>query len=72
MLVLGRQPQQDVVVHLDGVEITFRIVKVRGKTVSVGVNAPKSWGIDRSEILQVKRLEAEMQGRDATKDGHCE
>ncbi len=72
MLVLWRKPLEDIIVHRGNDEIIFRVAKVRGNTVWMAVDAPDDWEIDRREVYQVKRLEAEMQGRDANKDGNRE
>lgn len=49
MLVLGRRPQETIV--LDG-GITITVVDVRGNQVRLGIEAPRQVGIQRGELRQ--------------------
>lgn len=48
MLVLTRKPTQSVQI---GDEIVVNVIRVRGNTIQLGIQAPKSIPIVRSELL---------------------
>ncbi len=48
MLVLSRKEGDDVL--FPGLDIVVRVLKVRGKTVSIGIEAPRGIRIIRSEL----------------------
>ncbi len=50
MLVLSRQTGQAIVI---GDEITIRVLRVRGKVISLGIDAPRSVVIRRGELGQL-------------------
>lgn len=59
MLVLTRKPQQSIRI---GNDITVNIVRVRGNTVQIGIEAPKEINILRSELVdKPKQPEASQQ-----------
>ncbi|MEX2112988.1 MAG: carbon storage regulator CsrA [Pirellulales bacterium] len=47
MLVLSRRIGESIVI---GSGITVTVMQVRGKSVSLGINAPKEIGVRRSEL----------------------
>jgi carbon storage regulator len=49
MLVLSRKADQQIV--LPGLGVTIRMLEVRGQAVRLGVSAPKSIAVHRSELL---------------------
>lgn len=49
MLVLTRKPNQSIQI---GENITVNIVKVRGNTIQIGIEAPKDIAIVRTELLE--------------------
>lgn len=64
MLFLKRNEMQDVVVTApDGQTIRFRVARVvlwegRMSGVTVGIDAPRGWGIHREEIAQPQQATA--------------
>jgi carbon storage regulator CsrA len=54
MLVLTRKPNQSVRI---GESITVNIVRIRGNTVQLGIQAPKDVGILRTEIIDRQSAE---------------
>jgi carbon storage regulator len=48
MLVLSRRIGEVVVV---GDDITITVLEVRGEVVRIGIEAPKSVGVNRAELL---------------------
>lgn len=48
MLVLSRKPNQSIRI---GNEITIKIVRVKGNTIQLGIEAPKEIPVVRSELL---------------------
>ncbi|MEZ6137329.1 MAG: carbon storage regulator [Pirellulaceae bacterium] len=61
MLVLTRKPQQSVRI---GEHITLSIVRVRGNTVQLGIEAPKDVNILRSELVEKPKKEQPVQQLD--------
>ena len=51
MLVLTRKAGETVVISDGDEEIEIRILKVQGKSISIGVNAPRSKRIYRGELV---------------------
>jgi carbon storage regulator len=49
MLVLSRRVGESVVI---GDEVTVTVLEVRGDVVRVGIDAPRSVGVHRAELLQ--------------------
>ena len=49
MLVLGRRVGESIVI---AGEITVTVLEVRGETVRVGIDAPRSVGVQRAELLK--------------------
>ena len=54
MLVLSRRKDESIIIGND-IEVT--IVDIRGKTVRLGISAPKSVSVHRKEIFEVIRKE---------------
>ena len=48
MLVLSRRPGESVVI---GDDVTISILEVRGDVVRIGIDAPRSVAVHRSELL---------------------
>jgi sRNA-binding carbon storage regulator CsrA len=58
MLCLKRQPGQDIVIWRGNDEIVVRITKVHANgSVSLGIDAPIDFNVDRLEIYRLKRAE---------------
>ena len=53
MLVLTRKPSQSVTIDN---QITVKIVRIRGNTVQLGIEAPRDVQIMRSELLEAQPL----------------
>lgn len=51
MLVLTRKAGETVVISDGDEEIEIRILKVQGKSISIGVNAPRNMRIYRGELV---------------------
>ncbi len=49
MLVLTRKLGEDIVI--DGLNITIKVVQVRGKQVRLGIECPKEVKVYRGEVL---------------------
>lgn len=49
MLVLSRRPNEDIKI---GRDIVIRIIRVKGKQVSIGIHAPRGVNIARAELIQ--------------------
>lgn len=58
MLVLSRKPGE--AIHIDG-DIILKVVEVRGNRVRLGIEAPRSVGIERAEIV-IQRDVSECEG----------
>lgn len=56
MLVLSRQPEEEIVI---GESIVVKVVSIRGGKVKLGITAPKEVPIDRKEIRAAKSGEAQ-------------
>ena len=56
MLVLTRKPGEGILI---GDDIEIVVTRVEGKSVSIGIKAPLSIPILRTELAARKRLEAE-------------
>lgn len=50
MLVLSRKKGEEIVFCVEGQTVRVRIVKVNGKTVRVGIEAPEDVSIHRKEL----------------------
>jgi carbon storage regulator CsrA len=58
MLILMRRPGEDVVIRTpNGDVITVAVMRVQGRGVALGFDAPRSYGIDRAEIDARKQAE---------------
>lgn len=52
MLVLGRDPGQEVLIQLpDGQEITITLIDDKGRRMRIGIEAPKHFNIYRKELI---------------------
>lgn len=49
MLVLSRKPNESIKI---GKDIEIRIIEVKGETIRIGIEAPKSVEILRGELIQ--------------------
>ena len=49
MLILSRRQGESIVI---GNGITVTVMRVRGKTVNLGIDAPKEIGVRRSELCE--------------------
>ncbi len=56
MLVLSRKPNEGIVIN-DNVEIV--VIGVRGDRVRLGIEAPREVRVDRREVHEARRREAE-------------
>jgi carbon storage regulator CsrA len=63
MLVLTRKPQQQIQL---GNDIRITIVRIKGQTVRVGIEAPKSLRVLRSELAEAPAPEAAVLNGDLT------
>ena len=71
MLVLTRKPQQKLQI---GENITVNVIRVRGNTVQLGIEAPRDIRVMRSELLDRSRDSDSLQepaggGESGDKDG---
>lgn len=66
MLVLSRKEGDEIL--LPDLDIVVRILKIRGKAVSVGIEAPRGIRIVRSE-LEARSYEDNTWGRELTHAG---
>lgn len=57
MLVLSRKPNQSIRI---GNEITIKIVRVKGNTIQLGIEAPKEVPVVRSELLEKDAQEKDL------------
>jgi carbon storage regulator len=64
MLVLTRTENENLILNLDGIEITITVTKVRGKRVQLGVTAPVEVRVYRGEIYDGK-----VQSQKSRKEG---
>lgn len=56
MLVLTRRPGESIILSLaDGTTAKIEVSQVNGGQVRIGVDAPKSIGVDREEIYIAKQ-----------------
>ena len=61
MLVLGRQRSETIAITLeDGRRITVMIVEIRGDNVRIGIDAPRTVTVNRSEIDDAMAAEQRM------------
>lgn len=51
MLVLSRHKDERIIVHGPSVNITIKIVEIRGDKVRLGITAPKDVKVDREEVF---------------------
>lgn len=58
MLVLSRKDGESIKI---GKEIEIQILSCRGKRVKLGIKAPKSFGIQRAELVEFLELEGDPQ-----------
>lgn len=49
MLVLSRKPNESIMI---GDDVVVTIIRVRGETVRVGISAPKSVRVHRTEVYE--------------------
>jgi len=49
MLVLSRRPGQGIV--LPGLNVTVRVLSIRGNTVRLGIEGPREVAVSREELL---------------------
>ncbi len=56
MLVLTRKPGETIVI---GDDIRVTIVKVNGRQIHIGIEAPKEVSVDREEVRERKESEDE-------------
>lgn len=56
MLVLGRKVGQQIVMGKG--MITLKVLKVRDGTISIGIQAPEHFDVDREEIYLKKQRQA--------------
>lgn len=62
MLVLARREQEEIIVTSpQGEELRILVVEIRPGLVRLGLNAPRTWVINRAEIQA--RIEAKGEGR---------
>ena len=61
LLIFTRKTNQDIII---GDNIVVRVAEVRGKQVRLAVHAPSDVAIDRREIRDAKRRDAEHIGGD--------
>jgi len=67
MLVLGRWPQERIVIDPEGLGIVVSILEIRGSgDVKVGVEAPKGIAVHREEHWE--RIQAERRGEGGGRD----
>ena len=59
MLVLSRKPQQQIQI---GPHVTITILKVKGDTVRIGIEAPKEGCVLRSEVAQKLTFQVSTSG----------
>ena len=62
MLILSRRSGESIVI---GIGISITVMHVRGKAVSIGIDAPKEIGIRRGELCE-RSEESESPGLRAT------
>ena len=55
MLILARNPGQQI--HIED-DIIIRVLDIKGKQVTIGIEAPKSVSVDREEIYIRKKASA--------------
>lgn len=67
MLVLSRKEGDEIL--LPELDIVVRVLKVRGKTVSVGIEAPRGIRIVRSELQSHDLEEKDTWGRELVHAG---
>lgn len=66
MLVLTRRQGEQIVIG-DGITVT--VADICGDKVRIGIDAPKTVPIDRSEVRQEKRCPASRRGGPGNADG---
>ena len=67
MLVLTRKVQQQIQI---GDKVTITIVRVKGQTVRVGIEAPKDVRVIRSELTALTQVESRSASKsNAAEDG---
>lgn len=62
MLVLTRKPGESIII---GEEIEVHIVSVEGEAVRIGIKAPRTVPVYRSEVLKAIRMENRRAARSA-------
>lgn len=62
MLVLTRKPQQSIRI---GDSITVNVIRIKGNTIQLGIDAPQDIAIVRSELLEKKPSEEPAGDRQA-------
>ena len=62
-LQLTRMPGESIyVIDEEGQIITLTIIKVNGKETRIGIDAPRKYGIRRSELEKLNPLERKLHG----------
>jgi carbon storage regulator len=56
MLVLSRKKGESIVIA-DGI-ITFTVLEICGDKVRIGIDAPREWRVDRTEVNEAIKAEA--------------
>ncbi len=67
MLILNRYPDQEIVIQGG---ITIKIMRCRGKNVTLGIEAPDHISVDRREIFNSKQQQPQTL-KSTRYQGHC-
>ena len=52
MLVLTRKKDQAIMINVQGTPIFIHVLETHTGSTSIGVDAPREWGIRRTEITE--------------------
>jgi carbon storage regulator len=63
MLILLRKVGEEIVI---GGRVLVTVIKVRSKSISLGITAPENVSVDRGEIHMQKKAESASAGQDVT------
>ena len=63
MLILSRRPDEAIRI---GEDVVLTVLEVKGKAVRIGVDAPRDVRVDRAEVAERRRAEADTQEGDDT------
>lgn len=53
MLVLTRKKDQAIMINVQGTPIFIHVLETHTGSTSIGVDAPREWGIRRTEITEL-------------------